>query len=80
MKTDKKKNTVPKKAHGLKSITLCDATQYLHYLSPTESARVHDKKVADEYPMCLPAGSVLQLDLGFLGHQPSGVLVEMPYT
>ena len=57
---------------------MCDDTQYLHYLSPTESGRVHDKKVADEYPL-LPAGSVLRQDLGLLGHRPPGVRVEMPH-
>ena len=63
----------------MKNNTLCDDTQYLHYLSPTESGRVHDKKVADKYPLHLPAGSVLRQDLGLLGHRPSGVLVEMPH-
>ena len=58
---------------------MCDDTQYLHYLSPTELGRMHDKKVADEYPLHLPAGSVLRQDVGFLGHRPPGVLVEMPY-
>lgn len=63
----------------MKNNTLCDDTQYLHYLSPTESGRVHDKKVADEYPLCLPPGSVLRQDLGFLGHRPLGVRVEIPH-
>ena len=58
---------------------MCDDTQYLHYLSPTESGRVHDKKVADDYPLHLPPGSVLRQDLGFLGQRPPGVLVEMPH-
>ena len=58
---------------------MCDDTQYLHYLSPTESGRVHDKKVADEYPLHLPTGSVLRQDLGLLGHRPPGVRVEMPH-
>ena len=44
-----------------------------------ESGRVHDKKLADEYPLLLPVGSVLRQDLGFLGHYPPGVLVEMPH-
>lgn len=51
----------------------------MHYLSPTESGRLHDKKLADEYPLHLPAGSVLRQELGFLGHSPPGVLVEMPH-
>ena len=63
----------------MKNNTLCDDTQYLHYPSPTESGRVHDKKVADEYPLHLPVGSVLRQDLGLLGARPSEVLVEMPY-
>jgi len=62
----------------LKNNTLCNDTQYLHYLSPTESGRVHDKKVVDEYPLHLPVGSVLRQDLGFLSHCPPGVLVERP--
>ena len=44
-----------------------------------ESGRVHDKKLADEYPLLLPVGSVLRQDLGFLGHHPPGVVVEMPH-
>ena len=74
----RRKNTALKKVRALKNITLCDDTQYLHYLSPTESGRVHDKKVADEYPL-LPAGSVLRQDLGLLGHRPPGVRVDMPH-
>lgn len=58
---------------------MCDATQYLHYLSPTESGRLHDKRLADEHPLRLPAGSVLRQDLGLLGHCPPGVRVELPH-
>ena len=60
-------------------MTLCDATQYVHYLSPTEGGRQHDKRLADEYALQLPAGCVLRQDLGLLGHAPAGVLVEMPH-
>lgn len=60
-------------------MTLCDATQFVYYLSPTEGGRVHDKKMADEYPLCLPPGSVLRQDLGLLGHAPAGAVVEMPH-
>ncbi len=51
----------------------------MHYLSPTEGGRVHDKKMADEYPLALPPGSVLRQDLGLLGHAPAGVVVERPH-
>lgn len=60
-------------------MTLCDATQYVYFLSPTEGGRQHDKKLADEYALHLPTGSVLRQDLGLLGHAPAGVVVEMPH-
>lgn len=60
-------------------MTLCDSTRYLHYLSPTEGGWQHEKKLADEYSLYLPAGSVLRQDLGLLGHAPAGVAVEMPH-
>ncbi|WP_239691444.1 transposase family protein [Hymenobacter lapidarius] len=68
-----------KKAHRLKNMTLCDSTQYVHYLSPTEGGRCHDKRLADEYALGLPTGSVLCQGLGLLGHAPAGVLMEMPH-
>ena len=35
--------------------------------------------MVDLYPLCLSVGSVLRQDLGFLGHRPPGVLIEMPH-
>ena len=60
-------------------MTLCDTTQYVHYLSPTEGGRQHDKRLADDYALNLPAGCVVRQDLGLLGHTPPGVVVEMPH-
>lgn len=40
---------------------------------------MHDKKIADQYPLHLPLGSVIRQDLGFMGHHPVDVLVEMPH-
>jgi hypothetical protein len=60
-------------------MALCDQTQFVHYLSPTEGGRMHDKKMADDYPLHLPPGSVQRQDLGLLGHTPAGVRVEMPH-
>jgi hypothetical protein len=68
-----------KKGHRVKNNLMCDDDQYIHYLSPTESGSVHDKTLADEYPLTLPLGSVLKQDLGFLDHCPIGVTVEMPF-
>ena len=60
-------------------MTLCDDTQYVYFLSATEAGRLHDKKLADEYALHLPAGSVLRQDRGLLGHAPAGVQVEIPH-
>ena len=63
----------------MKNNVLCDTIQRIWFLSATEAGSVHDKKVADEYPLHLPQGSVLGQDTGFLGYEPAGVLIEMPY-
>ena len=60
-------------------MTLYDDTQYVHFLLATEAGRLHGKKLADEYALLLPAGSVLRQDLGLLARAPAGVLVEMPH-
>jgi len=65
--------------HTIKNLTLCDSSQYIHYLSPTELGSRHDKAIADEYPITLPVGSVLKQDLGFLGHAPPNVIIEQPF-
>ena len=53
-------------------MTLCDTTQYVHYLSPTEGGRQHDKRLADAYALHLPAGCVLRQDLGCWTMRQSG--------
>jgi DDE superfamily endonuclease len=58
---------------------MCDEFQYILYLSPTENGSVHDKAIANEYPLILPLNSVLKQDLGFQGHNPQGVTVEIPF-
>lgn len=40
---------------------------------------MHDKKIADAYPLRLPPGSVLRQDPGFLGHALVGVVIEQPF-
>ena len=63
----------------MKNNLLCDESRYVIYLSPTEPGSVHDKKIADEYPLSLPEGSVLRQDSGFVGHKPDGVIIEQPF-
>ena len=48
-------------------------------MSPTENGSVHDKTIANEYPLILPNESVLKQDLGFVGHYPKGAIVEIPF-
>jgi DDE superfamily endonuclease len=40
---------------------------------------VHDKTIADEYPLILPLGSFLKQDLGFVGHKPNNTTIEIPF-
>jgi len=65
--------------HKIKNLTLCDNSQYIYYLSPTEVGSCHDKTIADEYPINLPPESVLKQDLGFLGHAPQNIIIEQPF-
>lgn len=58
---------------------MCDHTQHIWFVSATEPGSLHDKTIADEYELRLPAGSVLRQDLGFVGHHPAGVQLEMPH-
>ncbi|NER01122.1 MAG: transposase family protein, partial [Cyanothece sp. SIO2G6] len=67
------------KAHTVKNLTLSDDEQYIYYLSATLPGSMHDKAIADQYPIALPEGSVLRQDLGFIGHQPQGCIIEQPY-
>ena len=65
-------------AHRLRNLTRCVASQHIHFLSSTEPGSMHDKALADLDPLVLTTLSVLKQDLGFLGHAPVGVTIEMP--
>lgn len=65
--------------HKVKNLLLSDDEQYVHYLSPTFPGSSHDKAIATEFPIVLPAKSVLRQDSGFIGHAPEGVLIEQPF-
>ena len=49
------------------------------FLSDTYEGRVHDKRIADETPYPLPAGSTLLQDLGFLAFGLDGVASITPF-
>jgi hypothetical protein len=62
----------------VKNNLLCTEEKRILWLSSTYDGSVHDKKIADEEPLRLPAGITLWQDTGFLGHSPPGVTVRMP--
>jgi hypothetical protein len=68
-----------KKAHTEKNILLANAhTRKVVYLSPTESGKKHDKKIADENKIMYPHGATLGKDTGFQGYEPLGVITFQP--
>lgn len=68
-----------KHGHRIKNNVLSDNEMYIHWLSPTTIGKEHDKKHLDEFPVVLPQGSVLKVDLGYLGLEQEGCLVEIPF-
>ena len=68
--TLKKLSTAVKKTHTVKNNLLCDNTQYVFYLSPIESGSVHDKKIADQYPINLTENSTVK---------PNNISIEQPF-
>ena len=68
-----------KHGHRIKNNVLSDNSLYIHYLSPTTIGKEHDKKHLDEFPVLLPKGSVLKVDLGYLGLEIEDCLVEIPF-
>jgi len=68
-----------KKAHTDKNIMLANShTKKVVYLSPTESGKNHDKKIADENGIVYPRNATLGKDTGFQGYEPPGVITFQP--
>lgn len=68
-----------KKRHTVKNLLLIDQALTVVFLSPTYDGTVHDKRIADENPYCLPPKSHLLQDLGFVGFTLEGVHMIMPH-
>jgi hypothetical protein len=49
------------------------------FLSDTYAGSVHDKAIVDGEGWQFPVGIVLHQDLGFQGHNPIGIVVQMPH-
>lgn len=68
-----------KKAHTDKNVLPVNSpTQKVVYLSPTESGKKHDKKIANENGIVYPSGATLGKDSGFQGYEPGGVVTYQP--
>lgn len=68
-----------KKAHTDKNLVLVNRhSQKVVYLSPTQSGKKHDKKLADEAAIVYPPGATLGKDTGFQGYTPPGVMAWQP--
>jgi len=63
----------------VKNVILCGLLdQEVKYLSPTYEGKKHDKKIADEERIKVPADSDLYQDTGFQGFTLSGVNIHQP--
>lgn len=67
-----------KKRHAVKNVIIVGRRQVL-WCSPTEPARKHDKKVAEQARLRLPAAVDLLGDSGFAGLEAGGAGVITPY-
>jgi DDE superfamily endonuclease len=63
----------------VKNLVLTDGTLTIRYLSDTFAGAMHDKRMAEADPYCLPLGSWLLQDLGFLGFSLDGVETLTPF-
>lgn len=69
-----------KGSHNIKNNLLCDDSQYIHYLSYTAVGSTHDITLARQEEITLPDGSVVRIDLGYLGLELAGEpTIEIPF-
>jgi DDE superfamily endonuclease len=63
----------------VKNLLLIDRQLTIQLLTKTYTGSIHDKRIADEHPYQLPAGSWLLQDLGFLAFVLDGVECLTPF-
>lgn len=68
-----------KGTHAYKNQVNCLDNQQIVYLSPTYLGPTHDKQIADETQCTFPKGTRLRQDSAYVGYEPQGVLIEMPF-
>jgi len=62
-----------------KNVFLINATLLILVLSNTYDGSVHDKRIANQTPYCLPKDSTLLQDLGFLAFALDGMTSSTPF-
>ena len=67
-----------KKAHRKKNLLLSSHGRRVVYLGPTSPGSVHDKTLADESDLALPADAVVLQDTGFQGYRVAGAQTYQP--
>lgn len=67
-----------RKRHGIKNNLLVDRHAGVILLTSTCEGKKHDKKIADETGLVLPAGSSLVQDTGFQGYAVANVTMIQP--
>ena len=63
----------------MKNLLLVDRLLTILLLTDTYPGRVHDKRIADDYPYPLPSCSCLLQDLGFLAFELADVACLTPF-
>jgi hypothetical protein len=75
----KEKYSGKKKRHSEKYTVITNAeNNKVIYLGPTTPGKRHDKKMVDEEDIHFPEGSTVWDDLGYVGYNPSGVMIIQP--
>ena len=67
-----------KKAHRKKNLLLSSHERRVVYLGPTAAGSVHDKKLADESGLAVPADVCVLQDTGFQGYAVAGAQTYQP--
>lgn len=68
-----------KKAHTNKNILIANTqSKRVGYLGPTDTGKIHDKKMAERELIVYPARSVLYKDTAFQSYEPKGTQTHQP--
>jgi len=67
------------KTHSDKNVVVVNAkTKRVGYLSQPYAGKTHDKKIADQEPLCYPRATILYQDTGFQGYDPPVAQTRQP--